>query len=184
MSKAEKTVRYVNLKTGEAYEKKSFVDIQFDDEEGYLLWRRKAHVRTFLDMPLPDGFTWSERGRLGELKHYILKDSQFLAYRSGNRAKPFDIGKISKVLGMSSRQGRAFLKKAIAYGVLKTVTDGDSTLIAYNPIYGMRAKRLTIATYMLFRKELEHVLPEWVKRKFAEQADHMGKRDDNAAYAK
>ena len=68
--KAVKLTRYVNTETGEYYDKRQYVDLQFN-EDGYLFWNRKGNVKTFLDCRLPKEFTWTERGRIEELKHYI-----------------------------------------------------------------------------------------------------------------
>ncbi len=175
--KAEKTIKYKDLRSGETYTRTSFVDLQFDDEDGYLFWNRKSHVKTFLDIPLPDVFSWSEKGRLGELRKFILKDTQFLAYRSGNVIKPLDEVKVGKSLGMSARQARAFVNKSVKHGVIKRITDGERKFLIFNPLYGMKAKRLSLTVYLLFQDELSGYVPRWVKERFSKQATEVKSSD-------
>jgi hypothetical protein len=45
--KAEKLTRFTNPKTGEFNEQKTYVDLIFDDEKGYLFWHRKDSFKSF-----------------------------------------------------------------------------------------------------------------------------------------
>lgn len=167
--KALKVTRYINTETGEFHDKRQYIDLQFN-EEGYLFWNRKSNVKTFIEYPLPDNFTWTEKGRIGELKHYILKDNQFLVYRSGNSIKPIGLKEIMRILGMSNRQCRVLVKKMKAHNVIKEINFDDLTYFAFNPLYGFKGQRLGLNVYLFFQRELAEVLPEWVIGKFASKA--------------
>jgi len=171
-AKAKKTIRYTNIITGECSEKHQFVDLQFD-EEGYLFWNRKANVRTFIDVPLPKWFTWSERGRIHELKHYILKDNQFLVFKSGNAIKPITVIEMAEILGMSNRQTLSLVKKMKNHKIIKEISFDGLAYFVFNPLYGFKQKRLSLNVYMFFQEELSKILPPWVIEKFSEYANEL-----------
>lgn len=173
MKKLEKRINYINTATGEAYEKSIFVDMQFDEEEGYLFWNQKASIKTFLDRKLPDEFSWAEKGRIDELRHYMMKDSQLLVYRSGSCIKPIGISELCNILNMSTRQSRALVKKMKDNGIIKEVKTDGNVYYAFNPIYGLKSKRVTLIMFLWFQDEFKKVMPEWVIKKFIEQANEL-----------
>ena len=171
-SQAVKEIKYIDKETGETYIKKSFVDLQFTDD-GYLFWNRKNNIKTFLDIPLPKQFSWAEKGRIEELKHYILRDNQFLVHRSGNLIKPLTTENMMRILGMSERQCKALIRKMKTLNVIKEIKFGDLTYFAFNPLYGLKEKRLSLNVYLFFQDDLKDVLPKWVVQKFVSQANEI-----------
>lgn len=171
-SQALKVVRYTDQETGETFEKKSYVDLQFT-EGGYLFWNRKGSIKTFIEHPIPKQFSWAEKGRIEELKHYILRDNQFLVHRSGNTIKPLTIANMMKVLDMSERQCKALVNKMKSYNIIKEVKFGELTYFAFNPLYGLKDKRMTLNVYLFFQDDLKNVLPKWVIDKFVSQANEI-----------
>lgn len=172
MSKQIKSIKYTNPVTGEYKSSQYWVDMIFDDD-GYLFWSNKNNVKTFLDLPLPKVFTWAEKGRINELKHYILRDNQFLAYRSNNGIKPLEISNMCKVLEISERQCRALIKKIKDIGIIKEVCVDGIKYFAFNPVYGFRGKRLSLNVFIFFQEELSAVLPKWVTNEFMLQAKEL-----------
>lgn len=170
--KALKLIRYVNKDTGEFYDKRQYVDLQFN-EEGYLFWNRKNNVKTFLECKLPKEFSWTEKGRIEELKHYILKDNQFLVYRSGNSIKPLGVQEMMKILEMTERQCRVLIKKMKTFNIVKEVKVDTLTYFTFNPLYGFKGKRLGLNVYLFFQEELKQVLPKWVVEKFVGEAEEI-----------
>lgn len=168
--KALKVTQYINPDTGEIHERTRYVDMQFNSD-GYLFWNRKSNVKTFIEHSLPKGFTWTEKGRIAELKHYILRDNQFLVFRSGNTIKPIGLKEMMRILDMSERQCRSLLKKMKEYGIVKEVSFDNLTYLAFNPLYGFKGKRLSLNVYLFFQEELKKVLPRWVVEKFAGEAE-------------
>ena len=165
--KAEKTVVIVNPRNGEIFEKKSLVDLQFDDDDGYLFKPNQLTIRQFKEGKPNENLSWQDRGRIDELKYHMLKN-QFLMYKSGNRLCPLRVKEIGKLVGLCDKKAKEFLKKIIQYGVIKEVIIDGTTYFAMNPLYAMKTKRITLTTYMIFHKELENVLPDWVNKKFSE----------------
>lgn len=167
--KAQKIVRYVDRITGEYKDRVQFVDLQFDDN-GYLWWSKKTSVKTFVDKPLPECFTWAERGRIHELKHYMLKDNQLLVYRSNNVIKPITLTEMCRVLNMSARQCMTLIKKMKTEKIIKEISFSGFTYFAFNPLYGFKGKRLSLTVFMFFQDELMEALPKWVIDKFSQTA--------------
>lgn len=168
-----KNTSYIDPNTGETFTKKSMVDKQFDSEEGYLFWNRKQHVKIFADRKLPDMFTWSEKGRIDELKRFMLKNNQLLVYRSGNVLKPLSIHDIGRVLEMSDRQARALVNKCKKHCIIKEIEIDGIVYFAFNPVYGLKSKRISLMMYLIFQEQLRTELPRWVVDKFAEQAEEL-----------
>lgn len=170
--KALKITTYVNRDNGESFDKKQYVDLQFN-EDGYLFWNRKGNVKTFIEYPLPKDFSWSERGRINELKHYILKDNQFLVYRSGNTIKSIGLIEMMRILDMTERQCKTLIKKMKFNNIIKEVKIDTLTYFVFNPLYGFKGKRLSLNVYLFFQKELKQVLPNWVVEKFVGEAEEI-----------
>lgn len=168
--RALKVTQYINPETGEIHERNQYIDMQFN-EDGYLFWNRKSNVKTFLEKPLHKEFTWTEKGRINELKHYILRDNQFLVFRSNNNIKPIGLREMMRILKMSDRQCKALIKKMKKFGVIKEVAFDNLTYFAFNPLYGFKGKRLSLNVYLFFQNELQEELPKWVIEKFAGKAE-------------
>ncbi len=168
-ARAQKLVRYTDRITGETKDRVQFIDLQFDDN-GYLWWSKKTSVKTFADKSLPECFTWAERGRIHELKHYMLKDNQLLVYRSNNSIKPVTLTEMCRILNMSKRQCVTLIKKMKAEKIIKEISFNGLVYFAFNPIYGFKGKRLNLTVFMFFQDELMEVLPKWVIDKFSETA--------------
>lgn len=171
--KVLKRTRYENQHTGEIFDKKMLVEPLFDEEKGYLFKNKTHAIRQFLDRPFPSSLSWSEQGRLGLLKHYMLSDNQFLVHRSSSAMKPISMKDICKIVNMSDRQSRTFIKKAKEAGVLKEVVFDGLTYYAFNPIYALKARRVSLTLFVLFQDELKQALPPWVVAKFLEQANEL-----------
>ena len=168
-SSAKKITRYLDKQTGEYHDVVHHIDLQFN-EQGYLFWNRKTNVKTFVENPLPTSFTWAERGRIHELKHYILKENQFLVYRSGNTIKPITAIEMGRILGMSSRQCINLIRKMKKERIVKEISIDGLVYFVFNPAYGFKGKRLNLTVFMFFQNELIKILPKWVIDKFSEYA--------------
>lgn len=171
--KMSKVTSYIDHNTGETFTRQSMVDKQFDPEEGYLFWNRKQHIKVFSDRKLPDEFTWAEKGRIDELKRYMLKNNQFLVYRTGNVLKPLSVHDIGRILEMSDRQARQLMAKCKKYYIIKEIEIDGITYFAFNPVYGLKNKRISLTMYLIFQEQLRTELPRWVVDRFAEQAEEL-----------
>lgn len=173
MAKALKTVTYDNPETGETVSKQSLVDMKFSYTSGYMFYKQKNCIRTFLDNPLPSELTWAEKGRIEALKHYILTDNQFLVYRSNNVIKPITVKELVRILDMSERQCKILIKKLKQYGVIKEVEIGGVIYFSFNPIYGFKDTRINLTVFLMFQSELTKILPQWVINNFTQQAKEL-----------
>lgn len=173
MAKMEKVVSYKNPITGEVIEKTSYVDMFYDDETGYMAWTKRKGVKTYMDRGLPDELSFADRGRVDELRHYILRDNQFLVYRSNGTIKPIGINQLTKILDLSERRCKLFMKKLKQLVIVKEVNFNGLTYYSFNPIYGMKDKRITLTLFLIFQAELRTELPLWVINKFLEQAEEL-----------
>lgn len=170
MAKMRKVTSYEHPYTGEVIEKTSYVDMIYDDETGYVAWAKKKSVKTFIDRPLPDEFNFADKGRVDELKHYILRDNQFLVYRSNAVIKPIGMNQLTRILDLSERRCKLFMKKLKQFGIVKEVSFNGLVYYCFNPLYGMKDKRITLTLFLIFQEELRTELPLWVINKFVEQA--------------
>jgi len=171
-SKGKKIISYVSG-DGEIHQQWSKYDEKFDDEKGYLFWCNKNHVKSFVERPLPKDLTWAEKGRINELKNYMLTQNQLLVYRGHGCIKPITDNEICKILDMSLRQSKAFIKKVKDFGVIKEIEIDGITYLAFNPIYALKTKRISLTMYIIFQKELNTVLPAWVIEAFTKQAKEL-----------
>lgn len=179
MIKTIKQVRYINTETGEVFgEKNHFFPAAFDEEKGYLFWVRKNSCRSFHDVEFPPEMTDIDIGRMTRLSKKVWSNTNMLGYRGNGGIKPYDIEKIAEVLRLKPRQTRNFISKMIKLGVMakvKVEVGGKKETHYYlNPIYFFSGNRIPLNLYLIFREQLDAVLPEWVKEKFAEQEKAVG----------
>jgi hypothetical protein len=174
--KAIKETKTINTQTGEINKDTKYTDLLFDYERGFIFWSTKNHIRTFLELPIPAEFSLLDKGRITELRQYIIKDSQKIGYKSNGVIKPFTVKKISRIIQTSERQSKVFLKKCKKHKIIKELKIDEKTWFLFNPLYGMRAKRLTVDAYIAFQDELRPHLPYWVINKFLEQAKEITTR--------
>lgn len=168
----EKKVIYTDTKTQEKYE----VNTKIPDpvnEKGYLFWNKKTSVKTFSCIPLPKVFTWSDRGRINELRHFILRDNQFLIYKSGGRIRPIGDFEMGRLFELSDRRTRELICKMKKYSVLKEVVLNGIKYYAFNPLYGLKDKRISVSVFIFFQDELRDHLPSWVFKKMLSYANEI-----------
>ena len=93
-----------------------------------------------------------------------------LAYRTGNNIRAMEIKHIAKAIYMSERCCTIFINKMIRKRILaKAIVEiGNVRQIQFymNPIYFFNGKWLSLNLYLLFKSDLDFLLPEWVKLKF------------------
>lgn len=172
MRDLQKVTTYIDTKTGEVVkEGKSFVNAQFDEEEGYLFWNRRSHNKAFHEIKLPSELTWAERGRLEELSRHVFSTTNMLAYRGNGGLKPYTIKKIGEVIGLGERQTKRLLKKYMDLKVMEKghYSSSDKEYYYLNPLYFFSSKRIPLNLYLIFKDSLDEHLPEWVINKYREK---------------
>ena len=157
--------------------KERFVDVQWDEEKGYLFWNRKAHTKLFNDVDFPDEMTFADRGRMATLAKKVWRDTNMLAYRGNGGIKPYGIEHIAKVIKTEKRQAYNFVEKMIRLGMMakvKVETDGRQETHYYlSPIHFCSTNRINLNLYLLFREQLDAVLPDWVKIEFMKKKNEV-----------
>ena len=160
----------VDSVTGEVKSKKIKKKVYFDEQQGYLFFSQKNGARTFDGIDLPEDLSDSEIAKLYRLSRKIYKNSNMLAYRTGNNIRAMEIKHIAKAVNMSERCCTIFINKMIRKRILaKAIVEiGDVRQIQFymNPIYFFNGKWLSLNLYLLFKSDLDFLLPEWVKLKF------------------
>lgn len=146
----------------------------FDDEKGYLFWLNRECVKTYKGCGLPDKLTETETARVYRLSLTMRKNSNLIYYKSGNSFKAMGLSQIARYLKISQRQAAAFISKMIFLHIIGKVRvnigRGTCTQYYINPCYFFNGKWLNANLYLLFRKDLDHVLPSWVKDRFADDS--------------
>ena len=164
-----------DLKTGEitvADHKVTYFPARFDKDIGYLFWTQKKGVRVFSDITFPTSMSKSDIGNLAILSKHVWHGTNVIGRgtRKGG-AHPYSATEIGKILDLTVGQAERFLKRAHRHGVIKPVQVpfGKHVEIQYymNPLYYFAGNRLHPNLYLLFRKELDEYLPDWVKEEFA-----------------
>jgi hypothetical protein len=166
---------FIDDVTGELYGKNvRHIAAAFDEEKGYLFWARKSFSKSFMGVDFPVQMTMKERGQMATLAKKIWSTTNMLGYRGNGGVKPYSVEQIGQILGMKPYQANTFMRKMIHMGIIAkaVVRVGDRTDVQYyvNPIYFFSSNRIPLNLYLLFRKELDGILPEWVKRKYRSQS--------------
>ena len=142
----------------------------FDDEAGYLFRLNKEAIKTFKGCGLPSDLGEVETARVYRLSLVTHKGSNLICYRSGNVIKAMDNERIAKYLEVSERQASRFVNRMIEKRIIGKVRVriGHRTETQYyvNPIYFFNGKWLSYNLYFLFKRDLDGILPEWVKERF------------------
>lgn len=142
----------------------------FDDDNGYLFWLNKEHIKSFKGFGLPEILSETETARVYRLSLVTHKNSNLICYRSGNVIKPMGVDKIAAYLNISQRQAAGFLRKMIGWRIIGRVRvqigGTYETQYYINPIYFFNGKWLNYNLYFIFKKDLDGILPEWVKMRF------------------
>jgi hypothetical protein len=186
----EKRFQIVDTKTGEVKYSApmGYFPPRFDEERGYLFWNQKNHATQFADVDFPEAMSMMDRGRLATLAKRIWANTNCIGKRSRDQEKrfePCDLDDIAEILGIAPRYAKEWLDRMVKMEVMAVslVTVGQYTDTHYyiNPIYFFSSDRLPLNLYLLFRRQLDKVLPDWVQGRFAEQKQKEDAQKNKAA---
>lgn len=171
----------LDTKTGEVlYTKSNPATNRFNDK-GYLFLINHNYSRVFANIDIPNVFTYSEIGKIYKLKNYIQKDSNLLQVRTNSSYRAMSRKDVAKIFDLKERQAKSFVAKLIKYGVIaEVVILCENTKIKQlymNPLYFHNGKRININLYNIFKKQLDPILNDWVKKEFKERlqgGEHYG----------
>lgn len=166
-----KDTRYINEDTGQVFESR-YRKFQIFNNDGYLLWAKKAGRKQFNDIKLTDILGKGEDfRRVHILAELIYKETNTIMLRENTRkVRIADLEDISKIIGLNIRRTREFLNRMIAKHVLAKRIDRVGDLLSekylFNPLFFMCAKRLSADLYFLFKESLDCYLPSYVVNEF------------------
>ena len=146
----------------------------FDNEKGYLFKNRSYYFKGFkVDNRLSDKVSdFSDIGRLHVLAENTYADTNMIAYYKNKKYYPAGIKEISEMIRLCERNTKDFVKRMIDLGIMaKAIVNSNEQIdVQYylNPLYFLSSKYLSPGLYMLFKKQLDEHLPQWVINKFNE----------------
>ena len=142
----------------------------FDDDKGYLFWARKSFAKSFIDVDYPKAMSKMDIANISILSKHMWSNTNMIGYRGSGGAKPYDVLMIGKAVDLKQRQTYSFIKKMMDLGLMARVdikTDsGIETQYYINPIYFFSGSRIPLSLYLIFRQQLDSVLPGWVRDRF------------------
>lgn len=167
-----KKTQYINKDTGVIEnENVQYIGASFHEEKGYLFWARKSFAKSFVDIDFPPGMTMKERGQMATLSKKMWSTTNMLGYRGNGGVKPYNDEQIGIVVGLKAYQAKTFIRKMIKDGIIAKVTvmtGGEKTIQYYvNPIYFFGSNRIPLNLYLIFKAQLDRVIPAWVIEKYA-----------------
>jgi len=169
-----KETRYIDEKTGEIkHSNVRHIAAAFDEERGYLFWARKSFTKSFIHVPFPKQMSCREIGRMAILSKQIWSNTNMLGRRIGRGIKPLTTKDIGRVIGVRERQAQRFIEKMVRLGMMarvKVKVENKTQIQFYlNPIHYFSSNRIPLNLYLIFKKQLDAFLPDWVKREYAVQ---------------
>lgn len=165
-----KIVKNINHDTGEIYSDKRTLIEDVLTDDGYKVPSHKLGAKLFADVSYPEDMTDSEIGKMARLAKLMVATANMLGYRTGRGIKPYSETQLIDILKMSRFRGREFIAKMISLGVMqkntRIVGDVESEEYYINPAYFFAGRRISLNLYLLFREQLDPILPEWVRLEF------------------
>ncbi len=171
-----KKTQYINPDTGEVTnEKVQHLAAAFHDEKGYLFWARKNFAKSFADVGFPESMTMKERGQMVTLVKHMWSNTNMLGYRGSGGVKAYNEEQIGELVGLRAYQAKEFVRSMIRVSMIAKVTVlvGSETITQYyiNPIYFFGSNRIPLNLYLIFKSQLDKVLPRWVRDEYAASRD-------------
>lgn len=165
--------QYIDSATGAIRkEEQTRYPAAFDDEEGYVFWAKKGGAKSFSDIKYPKEMTLKEIGQMSVLSKEMWSNTNMLGYRGHGGVIAYDEDEIGDLIGLKTYQTRGFIRKMIQLGMMAkvhvSVEDNKYTQFYINPIYFFGAKRLSLNLYLIFKEQLDRIIPGWVRREFSE----------------
>jgi len=148
----------------------------WDDEKGYLFQAKEQFVKKFSDTKLSDFVKNKlEYANLHILAENIFRDTNMIAVKTRNIARPADMPDISMLIGLCERRTRQFLDRTMLKGIIaKTIINTEErieTQYYLNPLFFMSNKYLSPFLFMMFREQLKPYLKEWAWQALNEAAN-------------
>ena len=163
----------IDTATGEVVKQKEFyVKNKFDAEKGYYFTSQKNRISIF-PSNMHEELTDADIGKMFKLSKHLQANTNLLVYRSGNNIKPMQIKHIAKLLEISERSCVRFINKMIKLHMMEKTIEKNSKLSFYGcnkyficPTVFFCGCWLNYNLYIMFKRDLDRILPNWVISKF------------------
>lgn len=141
----------------------------WDDDKGYLFEAKNQFVKSFPGRKLSEFVSnKSDYANLHILAENIFKDTNMIAVKTKNIARPASIEDIGKLVGLCDRRVKQFIDRMMQQGVIAkailNVEERVETHYYFNPLFFMSSKYLSPQLFMMFREQLRPYLKEWAWR--------------------
>jgi len=137
------------------------------NEEGYRFPGHKAGARLFRDVKLPKGITYQDKGRLYDLSQEMVGNTNLIGYREHGKICGYTEDGICKLVELSGKRGREFVKRMVQNNILRKLDAG----YYMNPAFFMSTgQRLSLELFIHFQDTLGQLLPKWAIHHFLAQA--------------
>lgn len=138
----------------------------WDDEKGYLFEAKNQFVKSYPGRKLSEFVTnKADYANLHILAENIFKDTNMIAVKTRNIARPAEIADIGKLIGLCERRARQFIDRMMQKGIIAKATVNTEERIEaqyyFNPLFFMSSKYLSPQLFMMFREQLRPYLKEW-----------------------
>ena len=149
---------------------------RFNDEKGYLFRPTANIISTFKinNKLISMGLSHVNIGKLLILAINTDNDNMISHYYN-KKYHPAEISHISEMINLCERRCIKFIKDMIDIGVIAETCSNTKhhVEIQYylNPLYFLSSKYLSPSLYMLFQKQINQVLPDWVIDRFMNFTD-------------
>lgn len=175
--------QYTDKTTGEIRKETRYrFPSAFDDENGYLFWAKEGGAKSFYNVKYPREMTVKEIGYMSMLSKEMWGNTNMLGYRGHGGIIPYEEEEIGGLIGLKSSQTKSFIRKMMKLGMMAKVvilTEGEKHIQFYiSPVYFFSSKRVSLNLYLIFREQLDSVIPEWAKARFAEADRKKKQRED------
>ena len=81
---------------------------------------------------------------------------------------------MAEIFNAGERQTKELIKKMKDYKILKEVSIDGVIWYAFNPIYGLKGKRITYTIFIIFQQELIPILPYNIINSFMGRLQEIG----------
>ena len=164
----------IDENTGQVMAEKSGLFETFHPEKGYLFRNNAKYVKFYQEIRLSDVIkNKSDYANMHLLAEHLYKNTNMIAVYRNKKYVPASEYDMQQIVGMCERRFKEFLDRMINAGVIaKVIIKSKNTLTAQyyiNPLHFNTSKYLSASLYMLFQKQLDEYLPDWVIRKFHEK---------------
>lgn len=167
-------IRSVN-KDGEVFRDIAVKTTDMLNENGYLIPARKLGARQFDSVKMPKGVSDGDLGKMTRLSQLMVGESNMLGYRVRGGIKAYTAEELYGHVGLCGKRGREFIKRMKESGMIKCFADvkPDGRVVDefyINPAYFFHGRRISMNLYLMFREQLDPIIPAWVRNEFLSNA--------------